>query len=157
MIDNISYNLLRLLETSGIGVAKVNSILDLLTERNIQAGSLNPQALKGFLNEKQLVEMMSNLERVNDIWERLTEKGVKTIAMTEKAYPKRLKALLGRKTPPLLMVLGNHELLNKPSVGFCGSRKASDKGLATAWDCADQLAREGINIVSGYAAGADMA
>lgn len=157
MIDNISYSLLRLLETSGVGVAKVNSILDHLTGRNIRAGSLNPQALKGFLNEKQLIELMSNLERVDDVWKRLNETGVKLIAITERGYPERLKVLLGKKAPPLLMVLGNHELLNKPSVGFCGSRKASEKGLATAWDCADQLAREGVNIVSGYAAGVDMA
>jgi len=157
MRDNISYRLLRLLETSGVGVAKINSILDHLTGRNIQAGSLNPQALKGFLNEKQLIELMSNLARVDDIWKRLNETGVRIIAITEKDYPERLKVLLGKKAPPLLMVLGNHKLLNKPSVGFCGSRKASEKGLATARDCADQLAREGINIVSGYAAGVDMA
>ena len=55
------------------------------------------------------------------------------------------------------MILGNHQLIDKPSVGFCGSRKASEKGMATAVDCADQLARQGINIISGYAAGVDMA
>ena len=157
MRDNISYRLLRLLETSGVGVAKINSILDHLTGRNIQAGSLNPQALKGFLNEKQLIEPMSNLARVDDIWKRLNETGVRIIAITEKDCPERLKVLLGKMTTPLLMVLGNHKLLNKPSVGFCGSRKASEKGLATARDCADQLAREGVNVVSGYAAGVDMA
>ncbi|MFH1672523.1 MAG: DNA-processing protein DprA [Pseudomonadota bacterium] len=47
--------------------------------------------------------------------------------------------------------------MNKTSAGFCGSRKASQKGIATARDCADQLSRKGINIVSGYAAGVDMA
>jgi DNA processing protein len=46
--------------------------------------------------------------------------------------------------------------LEKPSLGFCGSRKASEKGLKTAWDCADQMARKSVNIVSGYAAGVDM-
>jgi DNA processing protein len=47
-------------------------------------------------------------------------------------------------------------LLNKCAVGFCGSREATDKGLATAWESADLLAREAINIVSGFAAGVDM-
>ena len=42
-------------------------------------------------------------------------------------------------------------------MGFCGSRKALDKGLAITGRCALQLAREGICVVSGYAHGVDMA
>ena len=42
------------------------------------------------------------------------------------------------------------------ALGFCGSREASEKGLATAWHSAEILAREGINIVSGFASGVDM-
>jgi len=55
-----------------------------------------------------------------------------------------------------LLCLGNFELLNHVSVGFCGSREASDKGMATARDAATLLANDKINIVSGFAAGVDM-
>jgi len=64
--------------------------------------------------------------------------------------------LLNNRAPVLLFARGNLDLLEKPSLGFCGSRKASEKGLKAAWDIADQMARRGVNIVSGYASGVDM-
>src|ERR1019366_9236521 len=48
------------------------------------------------------------------------------------------------------------ELLKHVSVGFCGSREASEKGMATARDCAMLLSNDNVNIVSGFAAGVDM-
>jgi DNA processing protein len=64
--------------------------------------------------------------------------------------------LLNNRAPVLLFARGNLDLFEKPSLGFCGSRKASEKGLKAAWDIADQMARRGVNIVSGYASGVDM-
>ena len=71
-------------------------------------------------------------------------------------YPAAVIAAYGHKAP-CLHLLGNLSLLHAPGVGFCGSRHASDKGLETAADCADQAARAGLTVVSGYAAGVDMA
>ncbi|MEA2040626.1 MAG: DNA-processing protein DprA [Thermodesulfobacteriota bacterium] len=56
----------------------------------------------------------------------------------------------------LFFAIGDIGFLTKPCLGFCGSRKANKKGLRTAWDCADQMARKGVNIISGYASGVDM-
>lgn len=56
----------------------------------------------------------------------------------------------------LIFAKGDIRSLTKPCLGFCGSRKASEKGLKTAWDFADQMARKGVNIISGYASGVDM-
>src|SRR5207245_228710 len=39
--------------------------------------------------------------------------------------------------------------------GFSGSRKASDKGLDVARDCAEQLVAAEVVVASGYAAGVD--
>ena len=47
-------------------------------------------------------------------------------------------------------------LLHKLKVGFSGSRKASEKGLWIANDCASQLVEQDICIVSGYASGVDI-
>ena len=58
-----------------------------------------------------------------------------------------------RKT---VYLLGNPGLLYRPSVAIVGSRKASLKGLDAAADCASQLARADINVVSGYANGVDL-
>jgi DNA processing protein len=46
--------------------------------------------------------------------------------------------------------------LSLPSVAIVGSRKVSLKGLDAARDCAAQLARAGVNVVSGYAKGVDL-
>lgn len=53
--------------------------------------------------------------------------------------------------------MGNLSLLDIPGVGFCGSRKASPAGIAVAEDCAFQIAKSGYSVISGYAAGVDMA
>src|SRR5207244_4443681 len=78
-------------------------------------------------------------------------------AVTDDSYPGRVKRLLGEKSPPLIAVKGNQNLFVGPSVGFCGSRKATVKGIDTAVDCATQLAAAGVHVVSGYAAGVDVA
>ncbi|MCF6291541.1 MAG: DNA-protecting protein DprA [Desulfobacterales bacterium] len=146
-----AYTILRLLETPGIGVVKTNTILAEM------GADLDSDRLQPFLSAKQYEEFVGSEEKVRQDWERLAQMEVTFISILEDRYPPLLRDRLLKKAPPLLMVLGNPDLLKKVSVGFCGSRKASEKGLTTATDCADQLARENINIVSGYAAGVDMA
>lgn len=73
------------------------------------------------------------------------------------AYPVLLEKALERKSPKTLNVVGNLKLFDVAGIGFCGSRKASARGLEVARDCADQAARRGLVVVSGYAAGVDLA
>ena len=51
--------------------------------------------------------------------------------------------------------MGNVALLDSPGIGFCGSRKASEKGLQTAEECATQVAALGLTVISGNAVGVD--
>jgi DNA processing protein len=46
-------------------------------------------------------------------------------------------------------------LLERPSVGVCGSRKAGIDGLRAARACGEDAARLGVVVVSGYAKGVD--
>jgi DNA processing protein len=66
-------------------------------------------------------------------------------------YPRALMRSHG-----VIYTKGNVKLLNVSGVGFCGSRSASPKGLLTARDSAEQLARMGFSIISGNAAGVDL-
>ncbi|MBF0562196.1 MAG: DNA-processing protein DprA [Alphaproteobacteria bacterium] len=70
------------------------------------------------------------------------------------SYPAAVSTALGNKAPPL-SVMGNVALLDLPGVGFCGSRKASEKGLQTAQECAIRAAALGLTVISGNAAGVD--
>ncbi len=151
MKNNTAFYILRLLETPGLGIVKTNSIIESVGH------NLEPNRLQSILNKNQFENFLSNEEKVFSDWEQIEENEVNCITILDEDYPQRLKNRLQRKAPPLLMILGNKNLLNKPTAGFCGSRKASEKGIETAKDCADQLARKGINIVSGYATGVDMA
>ena len=78
------------------------------------------------------------------------------LATLDDKYPKSLLYLLKQNAPTVLSCMGNLDLLTKNKVGMCGSRKASEKGLWIAQDCATQLAKNDVCIVSGYANGIDM-
>lgn len=79
------------------------------------------------------------------------------LSNTDKNYPKAISRLLNDKAPEQLFCMGNLALLGMPGVGFCGSRKASDRGIAVADDCARQLVKAGFVVISGNAAGVDQA
>ena len=157
-MKNTGFHILQLLETPGIGAVRVRAVLDLANYCQMELGELltHSDILQKVLTGAQVDALLSNQESILEVWERLLKMNVSLLAISEEGYPDHLRVLLGKKAPPLLAVLGNQSVLNKPSVSFCGSRKASDKGLATAHDCADQLASKGVNIISGYAAGVDM-
>ena len=70
-------------------------------------------------------------------------------------YPSALRDLFGHFAAPDVWAMGNLDLLKRAAVGFCGSRKVSDAGMLVAEDCAQQLAKVGVVVVSGYAKGVD--
>jgi DNA processing protein len=72
-------------------------------------------------------------------------------------YPQALIQCLGAKAPEKLWVWGNLDLLNRPAIGFCGSRDVSEKGLAVTTDVSEQVAQLGWVTVSGHARGVDSA
>ncbi len=156
--ESDSFHILRLLETPGVGPGKVKTILDIAANHRMTIDELiaDQKIIKKFIKESQLNAFFSNEKSVQDLWYRLLDMGVDIVTINDISYPDSLKMRLGKKAPPFLTVLGKKSLLKKPSVGFCGSRKASNKGIETARDCAQQLSSAGLNIVSGYAAGIDM-
>lgn len=83
------------------------------------------------------------------------EKEPVRVALDDTQYPDRVKDIMGNKAPEHLDMLGNIALLDTNSLGFCGSRKASLKGMETVRDCAEQAARNNVSVVSGNAAGID--
>lgn len=109
------------------------------------------------LNDDKIENVCTAKQQAEILYDKLVSNGIEFLAENEKKYPQYLKKMLGEKCPAILFVSGNMDLLNHPSVGFCGSRKASEKGIGIAADCAKQLTVEHITIVSGYAAGTDLA
>ncbi|MDI9347512.1 MAG: DNA-processing protein DprA [Methylacidiphilales bacterium] len=86
----------------------------------------------------------------------LTIPPYKIISTQDTEYPLNNSDTFTKNALNQLYYLGNLSLLRKSKIGFCGSRHASKKGLETAKDCAEQSAKRGIVVVSGYASGVDL-
>jgi DNA processing protein len=72
------------------------------------------------------------------------------------SHPRYPTGVVSGRKAPVLSALGNLDLLDRPGIGFCGSRKASEKGLSVAADCAEQAVAAGFVVISGNAAGIDL-
>lgn len=103
--------------------------------------------------DKSAVKPQSTIKKPNPI---LTSEII-TVTQEDEQYPKHLTNILGDKAPEKLYMWGNLELLEKPSVGFCGSRNVSEKGIEVTIDTAQQIAELGWIVVSGHAKGVDTA
>ena len=118
----------------------------------------NPQAMRDFgMKESSISDLIERNYEMDELFLKLIDRGIQIVAENNKKYPRYLREMLGDNCPPILFVRGNLDLLNSISVGFCGSRKVSDKGKNIASECARQLTTKGITVVSGYARGTDMA
>lgn len=141
------------MKVKGVGVTRTNK--ELLSYMQ-QFGSMwtLEEWLLSVLSDEQKAEYFLHYESVEGL--KITSLNVLYNTVLDKSYPQTLKSLLKLSTPPVLSMVGNINLLSNKKVGFSGSRKVSDKGLAVTRDCVEQLSMEkSVSIVSGYAQGVD--
>lgn len=152
-----TYSLFQLSTTKNVGPATIRRALRWSHSSGLRINQTlsDRKALEAAVGLKNADEVERSGEATPALIEAITAAGAGVIGLTDPDYPQRLSDVLGDKAPPIITVKGNREILNLPSIGFCGSRKASDRGIAAARDCASALARHGVNIVSGYAKGVD--
>ena len=149
-LAELIYNLLDL---KGVGRVKANTILNRISwpiGQDVVADTNLIDELSLLMELEQINYLFSS----NSIYSSALDKGVKFCTFNDLEYPEGLKKQLNHR-PPVLAYLGNIELLKNTSIGFCGSRKASDKGLEVATDITQQVSTKGISVVSGYASGID--
>lgn len=95
--------------------------------------------------QKQADEQLSLAEKA----------GARILLSIDPDYPHLLKQI--DAAPPILFTRGNIALLNKKSLAVVGTRNASLNGRNLAKKLAFDLAKSGLNIVSGMARGIDAA
>ena len=122
--------------------------LEASPDRILPGSGLKPEVIHSIYEGYQQAQRLS---------ERLEGNGIRLLLEDDLYYPSYMKRMLGAKCPPILFVKGNASLLNSVCVGFCGSRKVSQKGADITANCAAQFAKHNITVVSGYASGTDMA
>ena len=81
--------------------------------------------------------------------------GAQLVAHGTPAYPHSLYDIAD--APPLLWVLGQIELLQKPMIALVGARNASSLGTRMAKRLGEDLTKAGFAVVSGLARGIDAA
>ena len=87
--------------------------------------------------------------------ERVEALGARYISLGQGLYPRALAELTD--APPLLTVMGDLGLFERPLVAIVGARNASAAACRFARGLAHELGREGVAIVSGLARGIDSA
>jgi len=81
--------------------------------------------------------------------------GARLVCWGEPGYPSALSAI--EDAPPVLIVLGQAETLQRPTIAMVGARNASANGRRLARDLAAELGQGGLVVVSGLARGIDAA
>lgn len=83
----------------------------------------------------------------------MLKNNINIISIDDREYPNNLKEIYD--FPISLYIKGNKDILNNKNIAIIGCREASDYGKKAAKYFGYNLAKEGINIVSGLAKGVD--
>lgn len=78
---------------------------------------------------------------------------IKQIKYTDEKYPKQLKLI--QNPPQQLYLMGNENILENTGIAIIGSRCSTEYGEQHATKFSKELAKQGLNIISGMALGID--
>lgn len=123
--------------------------------RAVESGS-SVAALREELGQPTLLDdpLSAALEEARARIREWESSGITVLAFGDPEYPVRLRGV--HDMPGLLFARGA-TLTDDTGVAVVGSRKASRRGLTSAYELAGHLAAKGISVVSGLAAGIDTA
>ncbi len=109
------------------------------------------------LNKKDIITLIEGRkeEEIQKNYEKLLQKGISFVLREEKEYPKRLKYIYD--SPDALYVRGKFPDTDKKAIAIVGARNCSDYGIEMAAYFGKELAKAGIEIISGLARGIDSA
>lgn len=139
----------------GIGPARLAALLDVCG--SIEAAWKAPiQQLKNAELDRRSLESLLAVRRSLDLeaaWERVAQAGIRVYTWDDAAYPENLRQT--PLPPPVLFVQGELQSEDRLAVALVGTRQASAYGREVARSLAQELAHNGITVVSGLALGID--
>ena len=144
------YNALRLAKRS-------QRPLKALFGEPIQA--LLPIAAPGETGAVEAISRCGEQEQKQAAWllEVARDHGIRFVTADAPGYPHFLLRSLGDQAPLLLFYKGNEALIDAPGAGIVGTRRPTREACRLATLAARVFAREGFPVVSGGAAGIDLA
>jgi DNA processing protein len=142
---------LRLVRSPGIGPVTFRQLLARFGSAEAALAAVPDLAARGGGRAPALMPVAA-AERELAAVEKL---GAKCLSLGQGLYPRLLAEITD--APPLLIVKGNLQLLERPLVAIVGARNASAAACRFARGLAHDLGSEGAVIVSGLARGIDVA
>ncbi len=163
MIDKNGFDWFRLARVKGVGAKFLWDVYDFTSRQSLSLSDLLVDDKIDTFNipTKLRTKFASSLleqdyEALLSAYERLEQNRVKILQVESPDFPKRLKRY-GREygIPPVLYARGHVPLANSQSISIVGSRNVGEEAISITSELAKGLAREGFNVVSGYAKGVD--
>ena len=106
------------------------------------------------ITNSKYLRRLKEIESINELKEMLEASKISYISKIDPNWPKQLLDL--RQIEPIgLFYKGNFEIINNKSIAIVGTRKSSSEGNMISTEIAFDLARSGLNIISGGAIGID--
>lgn len=148
----------------GIGPASLKEIHKKISDAGLSVSDifdLSPEELRSefHFNDKiaSAFKPASDLiPNVEEEYMQLIDAGVEVIPFFSKNYPQRLNSVLENQFPPFLYLYGSSDVLNAKGAAIIGESKISSRGEFIAYNAARELASRNINVISGFANGADL-
>ncbi len=144
--------------TPGIGTVVCKNLLETFgSPERIMAASQEELAAVSGMSARTAQALKSSLANpeIDRELAKLSGTDIYSSTYTAPDYPQALKNIYD--PPPYLYIRGRLQPADGNAVAVVGSRNASDYGLRAAADISRDLARAGLTIVSGMAAGIDAA
>lgn len=122
----------------------------------LRAGAGELSAVAGLRDKGRLALVKKAMVRPPEVeWALLQKEGIHLLCLNDAQYPANLAAI--PDPPAALFVKGSLEPRDLVAIAVVGSRAASPMGMVFTERLAGDLARAGVTIVSGLAAGIDSA
>jgi DNA processing protein len=141
---------LRLWRSDNVGPRTFRMLLNHYGDAHAALAALPELARRGGAQRGPRICVREDAERE---MEAAHDLGVRFVALDEPDYPARLKEI--DDAPPLLAVLGQPSVFDRPMLAMVGARNASAAGQKFAERLARDLGQAGFVIVSGLARGID--
>lgn len=133
------YKLLELYESP-------RNIYENVKEEDLEELRISNRGMEQLIHSRSEEEIMSSYQQIR-------KKGIYIITLADENYPERLRHIYD--PPGVLYVRGKLPEKRKPCIAIVGARECSNYGKELAIHFAKELAKEGIQIISGLAKGVD--
>lgn len=141
---------LQLIRSENVGPITFKRLLEYYVTPAAALRALPELAKKGGAKKPIKVAARADVERE---WNAAKKAGAHIICLPDAAYPRLLRHI--DDAPPVLQVLGQSSLLQRPMIAMVGTRNASLNGRKMAAQLATDLGAAGFVVVSGMARGID--